>query len=69
VVLSVSNLSSGRCWELDKVPAVGDPTHIGQLGSSDGVSAIDYLQAHGRVPSLPWVEGRGQGRAPLSRKY
>jgi hypothetical protein len=25
--LSVSNSSSGRHWELDQVPAVGDPTH------------------------------------------
>src|SRR2546426_2899841 len=26
--LSVSNSLSGRDWELDQVPAVGDPTHI-----------------------------------------
>ena len=44
--VSVSNSSSGRCWELDKVTAVGDPTHIGQLGTSDGVSASE---AHGSM--------------------
>ena len=26
--LSVSNSSSGRHWELNQVPAMGDPTHI-----------------------------------------
>jgi antitoxin ParD1/3/4 len=26
--LSVSNSLSGRRWELDQVPAMGDPTHI-----------------------------------------
>jgi hypothetical protein len=26
--VSVSNSSSGRHWELDQVPAVGDPTHV-----------------------------------------
>ena len=31
--LSVSNSLSGRHWELDQVPAVGDPTDIVQLGS------------------------------------
>ena len=30
--VSVSNSLSGRDWELDKVPAVGDPTHIVQIG-------------------------------------
>ena len=33
VRLSVSNSLSGRHWELDQVPAVGDPTDIVQLGS------------------------------------
>src|SRR6202171_2751720 len=37
--VSVSNSLSGRDWELDKVPAVGDPTHIVQLGTGDRVSA------------------------------
>ena len=32
-LLSVSNSLSGRHWELDQVPAVGDPTDIVQLGS------------------------------------
>src|SRR5580765_1636947 len=30
--LWVSNSLSGRDWELDQVPAVGDPTHIVQFG-------------------------------------
>ena len=33
LLLSVSNSLSGRHWELDQVPAVGDPTDIVQLGS------------------------------------
>jgi hypothetical protein len=33
----VSNSLSGRDRELDKVPAVGDPTHIVQLGTGDRV--------------------------------
>ena len=33
VRLSVSNSLSGRHWELDQVPAVGDPTDIVRLGS------------------------------------
>ena len=37
--LSVSNSLSGRHWELDQVPAVGDPTHIVQLGTGHRVSA------------------------------
>ena len=36
---SVSNSLSGRHWELDQVPAVGDPTHMVQLGSGQRVSA------------------------------
>ena len=31
--VSVSNSSSGRHWELDQGPAVGDPTHIVQIGT------------------------------------
>src|SRR6266852_5806532 len=37
--LSVSNSLSGRHRELDQVPAVGDPTHIVQLGTGHRVSA------------------------------
>ena len=37
--MSVSNSLSGRHWELDQVPAVGDPTHIVQLGTGHRVSA------------------------------
>ena len=36
--LSVSNSLSGRHWELDQVPAVGDPTHIVQIGTGHRVS-------------------------------
>jgi hypothetical protein len=32
VLLWVSNSLSGRDWESDEVPAVGDPTHIVQIG-------------------------------------
>ena len=39
LVLSVSNSFSGRHWELDQVPAVGDPTDIVQLGTGHHVSA------------------------------
>ena len=37
--LSVSNSLSGRHWELDQVPAVGDPTDIVQFGSGHRVAA------------------------------
>ena len=37
--LSVSNSLSGRLWELDKIPAVGDPTHMVQLGTGHRASA------------------------------
>ena len=37
--LSVSNLLSGGDWELDEVPAVGDPTHIAQIAAGDSVAA------------------------------
>ena len=33
--LSVSNSSSGCDWELDQVPAVGEPTHMVQIGRGD----------------------------------
>jgi hypothetical protein len=36
--VSVSNSSSGRDWKLDEVPAVGDPTHLVQIGRGHGVS-------------------------------
>ena len=38
--LSVSNSLSGRHWELDQVPAVGDPTDIVQLGTGHRVAAL-----------------------------
>ena len=38
-ILSVSNSLSGRHWELDQVPAVGDLTDIVQLGTGHHVSA------------------------------
>ena len=37
--LSVSNSLSGRHWELDQVPAVGDPTDIVQFGTGHRVAA------------------------------
>ena len=37
--LSVSNSLSGRHWELDQVPAVGDRTDIVQLGTGHHVAA------------------------------
>ena len=40
-VLSVSNSLSGLRWELDQVPAVGDPTDIVQLGTGHHVSASE----------------------------
>ena len=36
--LSVSNSLSGRHWELDQVPAVGDPTDIVQFGTGHHVA-------------------------------
>jgi hypothetical protein len=36
--VSVSNSLSGRQWKLDQVPAVGDPTHIVQIGRGHRVS-------------------------------
>ena len=36
--LSVSNSLSGGDWELDHVPAVGDPTHMVQIGGDHPVS-------------------------------
>ena len=38
-LLSVSNSLSGRHWELDQVPAVGNPTDIVQLGTGHRVAA------------------------------
>jgi PIN domain len=39
--LSVSNSSSGCDWELDQVPAVGDPPHMVQIGSGHRLSTAD----------------------------
>jgi hypothetical protein len=39
--LSVSDSLLGRLWELDQIPAVGDPTHIVELGAGHRVSAAD----------------------------
>ena len=38
--LSVSNSLSGRHWELDQVPAVGDPTDIVQFGTGHHLAAL-----------------------------
>ena len=37
--VSVSNSLSGRHWELNQVPAVGDPTDIVQFGTGHHVGA------------------------------
>ena len=37
--MSVSNSLSGGDRELDEVPAVGDPTHLAQIGRGHRVSA------------------------------
>jgi hypothetical protein len=39
--LCVSNSLSGRHGELDQVPAVGNPTHVVELGSGHRVSASE----------------------------
>jgi hypothetical protein len=53
--VSVSDSLSGRHWELDQVPAVGDPTHIVQLGTGDRLSAGEGQR---RVPSNDaWLRG------------
>ena len=62
--LSVSNSLSGRHWELDQGPAVGDRTDIVQLGTGHHVSAGEgqrrvalqrrvaaYLVVGGQTPS------------------
>ena len=36
--LSVSNSLSGGDWELDEVPAVGDPAHVARIGKGLRVS-------------------------------
>ena len=54
--LSVSNSLSGRHWELDQVPAVGDRTDIVQLGTGHHVSA-----GEGRVAAYLVVVGQTPG--------
>src|SRR6266850_1014006 len=39
--VSVSNSLSGRGWELDQVPAVGNPTHIVQIGRGHRLSTAE----------------------------
>ena len=36
--VSVSNSLSGGDWQLDEVPAVGDPAHVAQIGKCLRVS-------------------------------
>ena len=55
-ILSVSNSLSGRHWELDQVPVVGDPTDIVQLGTGHHVSA-----GEGRVAAYLVVVGQTPG--------
>ena len=46
--LSVSNSLSGGDWELDEVPAVGDPTHMVQIG---GATVCPLAKVSGVWPS------------------
>ena len=66
--LSVSNSLSGRHWELDQVPAVGDPTHIVQLGTGDRVSTGEgqrRVALQRRVAACRIVVGLEVGKLPF----
>src|SRR5260370_21262952 len=66
--VSVSNSLSGRHWELDQVPAVGDPTHVVQLGTGDRVSAGEgqrRVALQRRVAACLVVVGLEVGKFPL----
>ena len=60
--LSVSNSLSGRHWELDQVPAVGDPTDIVQLGTGHHVSAGEGQR---RVALQPRISDLTVVRLPI----
>ena len=67
-VLSVSNSLSGRHWELNQVPAVGDPTDIVQFGMGHHVSANEgrrRVALQRRVAAYHVVGGLEVGKFPF----
>ena len=68
-LLSVSNSLSGRHWELDQVPAVGDLTDIVQLGTGHHVSAGEgqrrvALQRRVGLDPVSWTLSERWRRCP-----
>ncbi len=66
--MCVSNSSSGRFWELDQVPAVGDPTRVVQVGAGDRGSAGEgqrRVALQRRVAACRVVIGLEVGKFPL----
>ena len=66
--LSVSNSLSGRHWELDQVPAVGDPTDIVQFGTGHRVAAGEgqrRVALQRRVAAYLVVVGLEVGKFPF----
>ena len=66
--MSVSNSLSGRHWELDQVPAVGDPTDIVQLGAGHHASANEgqrRVTLQRRVAAYLVVVGLEVGKCPF----
>ena len=67
-LLSVSNSLSGRHWELNQVPAVGDPTNIVQFGMGHHVSANEdrrRVALQRRVAAYLVVVGLEVGKFPF----
>ena len=67
-LLSVSNSLSGRHWELDQVPAVGDPTDIVQFGTGHHVAAGEgqrRVALQRRVAAYLVVGGLEVAKCPL----
>ena len=66
--LSVSNSLSGRHWELDQVPAVGDPTDIVQFGTGHHLAAGEgrrRVALQRRVAAYLVVGGLEVGKCPF----
>ena len=66
--VSVSNSLSGRHWELDQVPAVGDPTNIVQFGTGHHVAAGEgqrRVALQRRVAAYLVVVGLEVGKCPF----
>ena len=66
--LSVSNSLSSRHWELDQVPAVGDPTDIVQFGTGHRVAAGEgqrRVALQRRVAAHLVVGGLEVGKCPF----